>query len=240
MHFLELVFYTLKGIVRAVSFSLRRGKQVSSVTELIESVTETKLIAEVIRPVVAVPETIPVNTESEKMDFQRPLKEQENTQPSTFNKQNSIFNQTRRVDSPAKKRKSKQQQQQMPEEQSEMIIVTKSEVGTTGKKGRSESKRMASPSPKVEKVVEVKPPQPENWYMGTNTGDEVDMCKAAVLLTMLNDADEDMMCGMIQKMTSKSARQILEHRGKHGPLGSMAQLDAVCHKGFSGTLLKAN
>merc|ERR1739848_846910 len=102
-------------------------------------------------------------------------------------------------DSPAKKSQTRKGAA------SEDTIVTKPEPV---KKTRGDSKRMASPAPKVQK--EAKPAAPEKW------GDDADQCKSSVLLTMINNATEEMLCGMVQSMTAKSAKQILQYKNKHG------------------------
>jgi len=219
MHFLQFVVRTLVATFTCMSRAIRGRKRAGSSLD-----SAPKEVFQEVAPTVT-PVVTTVVTKPEQEEYKPPAAQQENI----FNSQNmalseeNIFNkQSRRVDSPAKKRQAKQD---IVTEQ-EVIIVTRPEPV---KKTRGSSKRMASPKPKEEE----KPRAPENW------GDDAD-CKSMVLLTMLNSADEEMMVGMIKSINEKSARQIMQYREKNGDLTSLSQLDSVCHKGFAAKLVNTN
>jgi len=117
------------------------------------------------------------------------------------------------------------------------LVYTKKEPvqeKKTAKKTRRNSTKTGSPSPKVKKE---KPSAPENW------GDDVDqamLAKSAVLLTMLNQADEEMLCGMIQSITAKNAKQIVNYRAQNGKFTSLSQVDVASEKGLAEKILQAN
>lgn len=141
-----------------------------------------------------------------------------------FGKQSHVVNHSRRVDSPAPTRK----RQSMREASQDMIIFTRPEPVK-----KSDSKRVASPAPKVQKE---KPRGPENWG---DDADEASKCKAATLLTMLNDASEEMLCDMIKSITASSAKKIVDYRSKNGDFTCISQIDIACQRGFAHQLLKA-
>lgn len=210
IHVLELVVRALFGIVRATRRALwycKRG----------DMSFETEIVTQTTAPAPASSEPVISAQESplQQRGSQRPLPDHENQKPT---------NQSRRVDSPAKKRHTTKSIAAQ-----DTIIVTRPEPV---KKTKSDSKRMASPVSKVQR--DEKPAAPEKW------GDEMDECKSSVLLTMLNNATEEMLCGMIQSMSVKSAKKILEYRKKNGEFTCMSQVDQACHKGFAAKLLSTN
>lgn len=225
MHFLQLVVHVsllcIRAVIRTVQRFTRRNE--SSPSEIVEVRQEVR------QEVMTAPPAAFVSAEPAMVEQPEPPKLQED---NIFSKQSNAMSQLRRVDSPAKKRQSKKenvQQNEAPLSQQDEIVITKPEPA---KKTRGNSKRMASPSPKVEK-----PRGPENWG---DDASSVANCKSAVLLTMLNSANEEMMCEMIQGINAKTAKQILDFRKKNGDLTSLSQLDSVCSKGLAAKILKTN
>jgi DNA uptake protein ComE-like DNA-binding protein len=223
MVFVQFMICFLLWLSRTVIFVLQRcariGSSKSSSSRIVEVQPEIEFTVKKAAPGDSI-------AEPATLEHQQPPKLHED---NIFSRQSKDLSQLRRVDSPAKKRQSTKgnaQHQEVPSSQEDKVIITKPEPA---KKTRCSSKRMASPSPKVEE----KPKGPENWGDDSN-------CKSAVLLTMLNSANEEMMCDMIQGVNAKTAKQILDFRNKNGALTSLSQLDSICQKGMAAKILKTN